>query len=555
MDRARASRQAAAASALSESDAANIRAQVIPPNLESPAPEPKNVTPKTKAKPKAKPKTKPKLTKQQKANRAAKDAYRQQWHEAEGERAAAHSKRRARAQASRQRIADQASVYTEGGVADPADVRTLKGQRAVDRQAAIDAESKAAKGKKGKAKWKDPEYKPKDPVAGEALTKSKTPHKGKLKAAVASALGVDNVDKLLGQDWNYEELADYLDDASKPGGKGFEKTSKANRLVGKGHRMLRTVGASVSPGTAAVAGSIARVGGRFLGPAGVAYELGTLGYNISQKGLVEAMRDEESSVLTGVDRRKLDEGMKRADKRSRLRAIATKAATSPGTKDTSRAAQERKAEIAKEDRQKARLKTGSAGRYNISKKNYEGLEKSAVTGHIPAEFRKKGKRYKGSRTKGEIDAAARQRAIARDKAKNLPFLKRVLKRRGEASKEKAASDYERRVARESLRGTAPTKAERKEAARNMTEAALKRMRQRRGDFEQEKMERKTAAEYSEGMRTKANVMKSFKDAAEKARKEQAAKRIDAQTKKKIKDMGLELTENEAARERLKRFGF
>ena len=89
----------------------------------------------------------------------------------------------------------------------------------------------------------------------------------------------------------------------------------------------------------------------------------------------------------------------------------------------------------------------------------------------------------------------------------------------------------------------------------MTEAALKRMRQRRGDFEQEKMERQTAAEYSEGMRTKANVMKSFKDAAEKARKEQAAKRIDAQTRKNIKDMGLELTENEAARERLKRFGF
>ena len=247
--------------------------------------------------------------------------------------------------------------------------------------------------------------------------------------------------------------------------------------------------------------------------------------------------------------------MKRAEARSRSRAIQTRSATTPGTKDTSRAAQERKAEIAKEDRQKARLKTGSAGRYNISKKNYEGLEKSAVTGHIPAEFRKKGKRYKGSRTKGEIDAAARQRAIARDKAKNLPFLKRVLKRRAEASKEKAASDYKRRVARESLRGTAPTKAERKEAARNMTEAALKRMRQRRGDFEQEKMERQTAAEYSEGMRTKANVMKSFKDAAEKARKEQAAKRIDAKTRKNIKDMGLELTENEAARERLKRFGF
>ena len=30
---------------------------------------------------------------------------------------------------------------------------------------------------------------------------------------------------------------------------------------------------------------------------------------------------------------------------------------------------------------------------------------------------------------------------------------------------------------------------------------------------------------------------SFKDAAEKARKEQAAKRIDAQTKKKIKKKG------------------
>ena len=527
----------------------------------SPQPSPNQINEKpvtqTKTKAKAKPKAKP-LTEKQKANRAAKDARREQWHAEEPERAAAHAKKKARAQASRQRIADQASVYTEGGVADPADVRTLKGQRAVDRQAAIDAESKAAKGKKGKAKWKDPEYKPKDPVAGEALTKSKTPHKGKLKAAVASALGVDNVDELLGKDWNYEELADYLDDASKPGGKGFEKTTKANRLVGKGQRILRTAGAgakAISPGAAAVAGSIARVGGRFLGPAGVVYELGTLGYNISQKGLVEAMRDEESSVLTGVDRQKLDEGMKRAEARSRSRAIQTRSATTPGTKDTSRAAQERKAEIAKEDRQKARLKTGSAGRYNISKKNYEGLEKSAVTGHIPAEFRKKGKRYKGSRTKGEIDAAARQRAIARDKAKNLPFLKRVLKRRAEASKEKAASDYKRRVARESLRGTAPTKAERKEAARNMTEAALKRMRQRRGDFEQEKMERQTAAEYSEGMRTKANVMKSFKDAAEKARKEQAAKRIDAQTRKNIKDMGLELTENEAARERLKRFGF
>ena len=69
------------------------------------------------------------------------------------------------------------------------------------------------------------------------------------------------------------------------------------------------------------------------------------------------------------------------------------------------------------------------------------------------------------------------------------------------------------------------------------------------------MERKTAAEYSEGMRTKANVMKSFKDAAEKARKEQAAKRIDAQTKKKIKGMGLELSEEEKRSNRLKRFGY
>jgi len=504
---------------------------------------------------KPKPKAKP-LTDRQKANLAAREEAARRFVAEEPGRIAAHAKKKARAQASRQRIANQASVYTEGGVADAEEVRTLKGQRRVDKEAALKAqleeegrakwqepterqekrakkkqakaEAQAEKGK-GKGKWQEPEYKPKDPTAGKALEKSKTPHKGKVRAAVAQSLGIDNVDELLGADWNWDDLAKYMDDATRTG-------SKASRLAGHGAKaakLVSQVAGAIPPGAARVLGGVLR----YAGPAGTVYEAARMGYNISEKGLVEALRDEESSWMTGVDRGKLDAGLRAADKRARVRAIATKAATTPGTKDTSEWARKRKAKLAEEGKQKASIKTGSAGKYNISRKSEAGLAESARTGHVPAEFRKKGKRYKGSRTKGEIDAAARQRAIARDKAKNLPFLKRVLKRRGEASREKAASDYERRVTRESLRGTEPTRAERKEAARNEAEAAIKRMRQRRGDLEQEKVERVLSAERS-ALYPKAAVMQSFKDAAERARKEQVAKRIDAETKKKQKAMGL-----------------